>query len=310
MKAGVIFEKTFRDLMSPRRTFTYIAVCLFLAILVAKAAQDSLVEFGAASLPMQTQTISGFFLILSFMWLAGVPLTMLASINGANFISKEKEDGTLALLVSKPVDRVEIIFGKLAAFFASSAILELIVLISTPLVFYFILGLDVSTFNYLFSIIPRIFLYSLFVSLIFGSLATASSAFFRSRTKTLILLVILILFVFFGFGIIRQWTTFGGLYDKYHINYIDLNYHLGNVYVSAISSNQHKISPAIQSVLGSFTGTYETLEDSYDEDIGAMPASLISKRYSSGATSLFIWIIITVMILILSIVNFRRQDIF
>jgi len=44
-------------------------------------------------------------------------------------------------------------------------------------------------------------------------------------------LVALTILIYFGFSIIRGWTVPLGVYDKYGMNYFDVNYQLGNSYV-------------------------------------------------------------------------------
>jgi ABC-type transport system involved in multi-copper enzyme maturation permease subunit len=269
-------------------------------------------NFDVMSLSMQTQTVAGLFIVLSFIWLAGVPIALLAAFTCANFISKEEADGTLLLLVSKPVRRYEIILGKFLAFLVNMALLELTILLFVSLLLFNLMGIDPFVLDYLLGIVPFIFLYSMFIAFIFGAISTTLSVLSRSSVKIVIALVALVMLIYFGFPfLIRVPAVSSGIYDKYMLYYFDVNYHLGNSYILFLSN--YKISPDFQAAIGQFAGVYETGGPGriyYDPDLAAMPPSLELKTYSHPFLSMVVWLVLSILIFIGGLFRFERKEIY
>jgi ABC-type transport system involved in multi-copper enzyme maturation permease subunit len=310
MRFQVIMFKTLRDLFSIRRSLLFL-VGIVVVSLIAGGMLGGEEGSGIAdmTIAMQNQMVLGMFIILSFMWIVGIPLVLLASVTCGDFVSKEDSDGTLLLLVSKPVARSEIIIGKFLAFMVSAALLELIVLLLSILVMSSTMQLDIYIFNNMLSLIPALFMYSIFVSFIFGTIATAFSSIFKSRMKTIMTLVGITILIFFGFMIIRGWL--GTAYESYYLNYMDVNYHLGNSFLFFVEASGVKLVPTYQGVMGQFTGTYDAADINkiFDRDIGAMPPTLEPKAYNTPAASLAIWTFLALALLGLGIFKFQRKEI-
>jgi len=264
------------------------------------------------TLPMQIQMMNGIFIIMSFIWIAGIPLVLLAAMTCGSFISKEEQDGTLLLLASKPIRRYEIIIGKFFAFLVSTMILELIAFLLAPLLTFNLLDLDPSALTSMLNMVPSLYLYSLFVTFVFGAISATLSVLSRNRVKVVMVLVALTILIYFGFSIIRGWTVPLGVYDKYGMNYFDVNYQLGNSYVFFLEQSGVKIMPPIQGILGQFTGVYEATDPEmvFDPDLGAMPSSLELKKYNTPLVSLSIWLGLAVFLLVAGILKFEKKEIY
>jgi ABC-type transport system involved in multi-copper enzyme maturation permease subunit len=302
--------KTMRDLFSIRRTILYlIAVMILVFAASGMLSSEDGVGLSEMTLAMQNQMVMGLFIILSFMWLAGIPLAMLAAETCGDSISKEDQDGTLLLLVSKPVARSEIILGKFMAFVLTTLLLEIIVLLLSPVIMSAVMGIDIYIFNNMLTLIPSIFIYSIFVTFIFGAIATAFSAIFRSWIKTMMILVGIIILVFFGFMMLRTWL--GPIYETYYLNFMDVNYHLGNAYLFFVESSGVKLIPTYQGIMGQFTGTYDAADIGklFDRDTGAMPPALPPKNYYTPMTSIIIWAFIALALLALGMLKFQKKEI-
>jgi ABC-2 type transport system permease protein len=254
--------------------------------------------------------VNMIYIILVFIWVAGIPLALLAAVTCGSFISKEEEDGTLLLLVSKPVRRYEIVLGKFLAFVVNMLILQSLLILMTPLLLYWMLPIDPFVFDVMAGFAPSFIMYSLFVSLAFGALATALSCISRSRTKTIMVLVALVIAVFFGFMLFRGWMDAAGLYDAYGPS-IDVNYHLGNSYMLFLESTGYRMSPTLQAVLGSFTGTFDAADPGklYDTDLGAMYTSLPSKDYASPLASMLLWLGASLALLVVGVFRLQKREI-
>lgn len=314
MRFQVIMFKTLKDLFSVRRSVLFLIAVIMVPLIgpmmFASGAPGG-VSIASMTLAMQNQMIVGLFIILAFMWIAGIPLVLLAGVTCGDFISKEEQDGTLLLLTSKPVRRYEIIIGKFLAFMLSSVLLEMIALLIFPLLIYVAMSTDIYIFENMLSLVPSMFFYSVFVAFIFGALATTLSSFFKSRIKTIMTLVAIVILVFFGFMVIRNWTEASGIYESYGFNYVDLNYYLGNSYLFFIQSSEFRIMPVYQGIMGTFTGTYDAADVGklFDRDLGAFPPSLEQKGYTTPAISVFIWLSLAIILLLFGIIRFEKKEI-
>ncbi len=308
MRMHAIVLKTLTDLFSVRRSILFLIVVLILPVIGSGIFNESM-QISSMSLAMQDQTVLGFFIIISFLWIVGIPVVLMAGITCGDFISKEDQDGTLLMLVSKPIRRYEIVIGKFAAFMISSIILEITSILASALIFSSSLGIDVYTFNNIISLVPSLLAYSVFVAFIFGAMATALSSMFRSRIKTIMIVVGLTMLIFFGFMIARGWL--GNNYEGMGFNYMDVNYHLGNAYLFFLDASGYRMAPLYQGMLGMFTGTYDISNPGslYDIDIGAMPPEIAPKNYTTPLQSMLIWSGISVAMMALGLLLFERRDI-
>ena len=310
MRFHVIMWKTLRDLFSVKRTVPFligVMIVPFIASLILS--NEDVGGLAKMTIAMQNQTVMGFFIVLSFMWMAGIPLVILTGVTCGDFIAKEDEEGTLLLLVSKPVARTEIVIGKFLAFMVSTVLIQLLVMLLSALVMLSILGIDIYVFNNMLSLIPNLFMYSIFVAFIFGAIATALSAIYKSRSKSMLTIAGIAILMIFGLMVVRGWV--GDYYEYYNIYHMDVNYHLGNSYIMFVESAGIRMVPMIQGAMGEFTGTYDmaSISEIYDMDIGAMPPQLKPKSYYTPMASMLIWLGIAVAMLLLGIVKFNRKEI-
>jgi ABC-2 type transport system permease protein len=308
MRMHVIMLKTLKDLFSFRRTMLFV-IAMIIAPLIGAGAFSEGAQISKMPLMMQDQMAVGFYIVLSFMWMVGIPLVLLAGLTCGGFIAKEDEEGTLLLLVSKPIRRCEIVAGKFLAFMINAALLSLTALLLSALIISSVLELDVYIFNSILSLVQPLFLYSLFVAAVFGGVATALSSVFKSVTKTAMTIAGITILVFFGMMIVRSWL--GMLYEDYSISHIDVNYHLGNVFLLFLDSSGYRMAPIFQGIMGMFTGTFDAADMAvlYDMDIGALPPQLPAKDYCTPPQSMLIWSAIATALFILGLMKFERREV-
>ena len=134
-KAIIVMEKTIRELMSLRRLAVVIIAGLAPAIFFGAAIWRESFRSGIMSLEMQTHSLVGYFLLISFVWIAGFYIAYVITASGMDFVSKEEEDGTLLLIVSKPISRFQFILGKFLALLVTTLLLELVILFGSIVVF-------------------------------------------------------------------------------------------------------------------------------------------------------------------------------
>ncbi|MFH1848952.1 MAG: ABC transporter permease subunit [archaeon] len=305
----VIFEKTLRDLFSVKRTGIFLGAAVIVPLILAIMTED---VFGLAEMTLDSQTsfLSSLFLIVCFVWVAGLPLFLLTVGSCASFISGEVNKGTMLLLVSKPVKRWEILVGKFLAFLVYAMVIEFAALMAVPYIWSIVYDLSLYVFVRLLFLVIPVFLYSFFVIMLFASISSALSALSRNPVKITITLVLLAIFIFFGFSVVRQYTVPSGLYEKYNLYYYDVNYHLGNVYVFVIENiAQKRIAPYMQVPLAGFTGVYDVNSDFVEMDHGIMIESLPKYSYASAYESLLLWLIVSVIVIAAGITYFERKEI-
>ncbi len=312
MRLHVIFLKSLHDLSGVKRCLIFLGVLLAVPLIasIAIAESDPMgVPFSKLTLGMQVQFTTGLFIVLAFLWTAGIPLVLLTGLTCGSAIAKDDEEGTLLLLVSKPVGRAEIVLGKSLAFAANAAQIELAALLLTPVAIHLVAGTDILALETMLSLVPWLFLYSLVVLSAFGALSLALSSLMRSRMRTLIVVVALAILIFFGIGTARGLA--GGFYERYGLYAVDLNYHLGNAYLVFTERSGVRVMPIFQGIIGQFTGTYDAgdIEKIFDRDIGAMPPALEPKGYLPEEVSLALWLALGIGMLALAILDFERREV-
>ncbi len=308
MRMNAIMIKTLKDMFSFKRTLFFMIGMVIVPLIGAGIFSEN-ASISSMTLAMQDQMVVGFFIVLSFMWMVGIPLVFLAGVTCGGFVSKEGEDGTLLLLVSKPIRRYEIIAGKFLAFILNSVLLVITALLLSALIISSVMAIDAYIFNNILGLIAPLFLYAIFVSVIFGAIATALSSLYNSVTKTQMTIAAITILMFFGLMILRGWL--GNIYEGYGINYMDVNYHLGNSFLFFLESSGYRMAPIYQGIMGMFTGTYDAADISklFDMDIGALPPALVAKDYTTPVQSVLIWAGIAALLMALAVLKFEKKEI-
>lgn len=307
MRFHTVTIKTLNDLFSLKRSIIALFLLLLLPFIVSSIVGS---EFNLESMTFanQTQTVVMFYLILVFVWIAGIPLVLLASVTCGDSITKEEQDGTLLLLVSKPVRKHEIVFGKYLAFIINAMILEVIAIVLTPLIMYWVLPMDPEVLDTLAGLIPSMIFYAFFITITFGALATSLSCISRSRFKTIMPLVALTIGIFLGFMFFRGFMISAEIYDPYVV-WSDVNYHMGNSYMYFLEGSDYRMTPVDQAGISMITGTYSSTGSSFDSDIGAMSPSLSSTNYVSQTVSMIGWLAFTMVMLLIGMFRFQKREI-
>ena len=284
MRFHVVMGKALNDLLGLRRTAIVIAGGLLPAVFFSLVIWSETFKSGTMSLEMQTSFFVGYFIIISFFWMTGFYLAyMLVGTSGLNLVDRERAEGTLLLMVSKPISRTQLLLGKFLALVVSTLLLQAIILPGSVLVFWALLGLDVDTVAAALKLLPWIFLFSILVTLVFGAISMALSTVVGSDMVRSIVFIVILVGVFAAGPVWRGVSS--TTYNSYYAYYIDGSYNLGNAYVLLLEQGETgRMSPTTQGWLGIATGTYEAGTDvllaaflggqAFDPDIGAMPSSL------------------------------------
>jgi ABC-type transport system involved in multi-copper enzyme maturation permease subunit len=320
-KSTIVMEQTVKELMGLKRLALVITAGLIPAIFFGAVVWRESFRSGAMSLEMQTHTFVGYFLIFSFIWIAGFYIAYMIITTGMDFVSKEAEEGTLLLMVSKPIGRFQFILGKFLALLVTTLLIELVVLFGSILIFWALLGLEPESVRALVGLVFWIFLYSVLIAILFDALTIAISTLFKGKVIKTVLTMLLVMLVFGVGPILRMvWPT---AYENYHLYYIDPGYHLGNAYVSASEQAiSGRMTPQSQAYLGIFTGTYKAgmeelvlamftgSSESFDPDIHAMPPSLEQTDYLNPLVSVLLCLVVSAVALGGAKMAIERREVF
>lgn len=319
MKFPIVTVKTVRDLMSFKRVLAVTLIGLLPSFILA-------VNWGGSdwakglSLEMASNTLVGYFMILTFMWMAGFYFAYVIANGGMEFVSKEEETGTLLLMVSKPIGRFEFILGKYLALVITSLILQMLMLSAAIVLIWAVADLDHEIVGDLLELVPWLLIYSSIVSILFASITVFLGTLIRGRATMIAISTVIIALVFMA-GLI---TRIGWMdtYDSKSLYFIDPGYQLGNTYM-ALSENAEsgQMIPKVQALFGMFTGGYKTGTEelvlttflgssAIDPDIGAMQPSLDETNYINPFISVLFCLGVSGALLWGTKVSIERKEVF
>lgn len=305
-----IFRKSLGDFLTPRRLLIYLVVVSLPQLMFANLSGEANM-FTSLGMGLKTEFIMGFFLIFAFVWVCGVAPAVLSSLMGASFVAQEEADGTLLVLVSKPVRRVDIFLSKFAAFALASLAFAASSLLVSLYIWASAFKLDLYSFFRVLSMFPILLIYCMLVCLLFGSISAAISTMFSSKIKALVPVILVVLLTFFVFIPIRGGARAAGVYQSFMLDAVDLGYDLGNIYIGLLEKTGTRLVPYVQMVVGTFTGTFVVPEGGMliDYDHGFILPSLKKATYHSLFHSLLKWLVLPALLVVLGLWIFRRRDI-
>ncbi len=223
-----VFEKTLIDLTAWKSALLIVPlVTIFMVGGVSMACSE-----GQSSLQMRTYFTTSQLLLVAYFALSGFLTSMLISCSAAGFVAKEENDGTLLILTSKPIRRRDVLFGKLAALLARTALLEAILLILLAVGTCLVLDLDETAMVSFLRAVLWLLCYSFLTMCLFATVTTALSTLTRNLVAIMAVMSIMVMACFIVGPLIRSvMPTDGGFYMRYDLYYVDPSYHLQNAFV-------------------------------------------------------------------------------
>jgi ABC-2 type transport system permease protein len=103
--------------------------------------------------------------------------------------------------------------------------------------------------------------------------------------------------LFFAFLLVRVLTESGGTYDEFKLYYLNVNYHLGNVFVTLHGVLGTEFSPITQSDLGLTTGVYDQSGWGPDPLVGGFSGAVPVVGNVAPVVSIGVGVMLTVMVL-------------
>ncbi len=286
----ILFKKTLFNEVGTLPKFIWAIIIMFLLgpLFVIISINPSLIDYSDESI---FDTGLGFvYLMLT----TSIVFSIIISVSTAPMISFEIREGTMLMLVSKPISRANIFLSKFLAVFTFGFLINLISLSITCLLTY-------ARYPF-YDVLPFflvILVYSLIILVFFECLTMGLSCILRKPRTVLIIPVGFIIFLFLVFLMFKPLLLLGGetnLYEKYHLYIFDLSYHFANAYFLLVD-NLLNIEPSLIFVM------YNVAE--YDDGFG----NIVYTNYVSPIFSLILLISIAVLAVSIGYFYFKKRDI-
>ncbi|TFF89453.1 MAG: ABC transporter permease [Promethearchaeota archaeon] len=298
----ILVKKTFLELFSVKKFL--ISFGILIALPVAFTFFPIIWNLSSSSVLMVSQILKGSIFFPCYIWTCGAVYTLLIGFIGSPLISEKVRSGSMIFLITKPIRREAIYFGKLLALILYNTLLSLFsilfVILITVLRYTGSLAHFISLMPFFFSL----FIYSLFVNVVFSSITISFSAILNNARFVLLILILITIYLFVIFPFFTFTST--TLYSDLQLYTFDLGYHFVNVYfeITEILSNNIQVGSWLIYFLV-FTGIIR------QEYLGGLEGQVyIRTYYFSPLFSLFLWTIITVLLLFIGLLAFSRKEIF
>lgn len=241
-----IFNKTYSKM------FTYVVVGIVVAISVFSGfflASDYLARIQSnPTFEYFTQRLVILYSLMTFVLVSGLSIWMIVANTSSGLFANELHEGTLRLLLAKPVSRRDLVIGKIGGMLAGGMtylVLSLMIVLS---VFSLKAHPDQDILIHLLKYTGVYILYGTFMILIAGSIGTFLSTCFKKKVPALLILALIGFLIFGIIPIVRLMMQTSGIYNRMHLYLFDLNYHLALIF------------DTFTNLLGQMTGTSSQLE--------------------------------------------------
>lgn len=307
----ILFIQTFRNNLRIKNILILSVIFSIISVILGLTIKNAILQNESFDLLTSSNMIITIFFIQSFIWSTGIPFLITITNRGVNMILKEVDEGTMILLVSKPFHRYRIILEKFLGNFISTIFLSVWLTSLNILLLFIISGFDTYILNKLITAIPGVIIYSVLISFIFYSTSLLLSLLLKKRTLSLILSISFFMIMFLIIPLFRSILSGLGYYDKYSLYYYDINYHFGIMYAELFSHFLPHNIPTIMTIpLGSFLGIYNvsSIESIMDPEIGMLLSDIPFIQYMNVLYIFILWICITIVSLITSIIILNKRD--
>lgn len=308
MKA--VFNRTLTGMFKPVSMIIYLVLSLVGVLLIGV---NSFYEAGTElSIEVQRINVIDSFTLLVFIWLAGILLMLLIATVGSGLFATEESEGTMRILLAKPVSRNSVILGKIFGLITGSFIYMLTGLIISISLYSIMTSVDGDVFKVLVNKLPSFICYGLFIILLFTGVTALLSSIFKKRVPAIIILTVFTLLTFGVLPIARSIMTAFRVYEKYGIYVVDTNYHMGSIYTTMLEgTGEFNPSPMGQTIIGMFSGIY--VESIPDSDIVSnqyyFMGSVKKSSFINSFVIIFIYSSISIASYILCYIRMSKKDI-
>lgn len=311
-RVAAVARKTFVELTGWQRVLGFILAGLSLPVLGATSWSRS---FGSFSVEMQTYHVVSNFVTMSVVWIAGLVLAFFVATSGAASIAREASEGSLLVLVAKPLARRNMIMGKLIAIVISALLLVSVTILLFALILWLILPITRQTLLVVLSAIPWLLGYSILVISLFGSISVAISALIRGQVAAMVVATAVVAAVLLAGSASHAVGLADATYASWHLYLLDGSYHLGNAFAPALPhlTGGYLLPVSQLQELNGLTGIFvggRSAVVAYDNPVlggTAYPGQLA--RLVSPSVSVMILMAVSLLALLLAVRRFERTDV-
>ncbi len=296
-----IFVMTFNQLLKPKMVCLYLLISALVSIVIFFSA-NNLLE--SSILQGQITSFTSFFVKLIFIWILGLPYVTWILYYGTGLIAVEQNNGTLLLLLTKPLSRNKIFLGKLAALLMASLLIGVISIFLNLSLMIFITSPDTQIIFRLLYLVPALFMYLLFIAFFFSTLALGLSVLFESKKKVFWRLLVVELLLYIGLPLLKE-GMYSTNFQLLVIHYLDFSQHLSTVFIYFLSFIKgSSLSPAaLTRIFDWYSGIVTNLQ---------IPMDLNRNGFIISINPLIIltsWLISSCLVLTLALRRFANMDI-
>ncbi|RNC29105.1 MAG: hypothetical protein AWM53_01025 [Candidatus Dichloromethanomonas elyunquensis] len=227
---GSIFMMTMARTLRPKYVLPYFMM------IAAVSAGGTLFAENLSNTILQGRIISfnTYYTKLVFFWILGPPFLFWIAGYGIRLISEERNQGTLLLLVSKPLPRYSIILGKYLGLVMSALLIGECSLFLALAVIILMVSPDPVIIFELLKTILFLGMYLLFLIICISALSLSASILFKEWKKAFGVFLIITLAVYGGFPFLRFAIYF--YFPQYLcLLYFDLNAYLTGIFCYFLS---------------------------------------------------------------------------
>lgn len=211
-----------------------------------------------------TERMIVLFCVISFVMITGIVLCIIVANTSSGLFANEIHEGTLRLLVAKPIKRSSLVLGKILGTILGGVVYSVLSLIIVLAITCLFTSIDQNIVLNLIKYAIAISLYGTFLTAFVGSVGSFLSTCFKKKVPALLILVGVGFFAYAIFPIMRLFLT--QKYPSLNFSYIDINFHLGIIFnqfielVGGLQGTTNQID-----LFNFFTGLFKTV--SIDSDI-------------------------------------------
>jgi ABC-type transport system involved in multi-copper enzyme maturation permease subunit len=309
----VMMRKTFLELFDLKRVLPYLFLSVVFPFIFSSIVSESIGNLGDMSINYQISTVVNYFVFFSFFWNAGILLWLFCGLTASTFISSEENNGTMIFLLTKPIRRRTIYFGKFLGYFLNMAIMQFVSLLLSLVTTCSILQVSRAVFTQGMLFLVPVYLFSLLMIICIGIILGFLSIINKRVVVSVLVTMFLVILIYF-LGIIFR-VAIPQYYADWYIYLIDLGYNLSLIFTLFLNLFGFQPTPFFQQNFGRFFGTYITTFGDYSDLLQAVEPEngllfLIPETgYINPIVSLVFLVGITILLFVLGIVLLERKDI-
>lgn len=273
--AGYFLAREYRDILSRNPTYSYI-----------------------------TGRMTIIYALFTFLMIAGLVIWIITANVSSGLFANELHEGTLRLLLAKPIGRKDLVLGKVIGMFLGSMTYLALSLILMMSGFCLFSPVDKDVLSHLLKYTMIFFMYGTLMIFISGAIGSFLSTCFKKKVPALLILLMIGIFAFAIFPIIRLIISSSGIYYKFHLYYIDINYHFGLIFhqftqlLGEMTTSQGQLE-----LFSTFTNIFKYV--SFDTDITLGMGSIYA--LNTTLNGIVVTLIYTLMAVVLYALTFKRM---